>query len=255
MSGTERENEKMNAGKEAEKNGKKILLAIDTCGDTGSVALGAFKNGSVELLSQRELEGRTFAASLIPAVGELLAEAGIGLDSLAALIAVRGPGSFTGVRVGLSAVKGLAEEPRLPVLALSRLAVLHSKAFPSSSATASAQEKTAAVLDAHRHELYLRLVEPTGQSSESLATAEELAAILPPPASVAVCDAGTELIAAAWPTAKLVRLAPPTAADALQLAAGFFAAAAFADLEELDGHYLRRSDAEIFGARPAAKQS
>jgi len=55
------------------------------------------------------------------------------------------------------------------------------------------------------------------------------------------------LLEAAWPNAKLIRLAPPTAADALQLAAPRVAAGEFADVALLDGHYLRRSDAEIFG--------
>jgi len=59
------------------------------------------------------------------------------------------------------------------------------------------------------------------------------------------------LLAAAWPGTELVRLAAPTAADALQMAAPGAIAGECVDLALLDGHYLRRSDAEIFG-QPAA---
>ena len=86
-----------------------LLLAMDTCGPTGSVALGRLAGRDLEVLGQRELEGRSYSATLVAAVSELLAEAGIALKDLGGMVAVNGPGSFTGVRVGLSAVKGLAE--------------------------------------------------------------------------------------------------------------------------------------------------
>ena len=86
-----------------------FLLAIDTCGPSGSVALGRFHEGEIEVLGQVELEGRSYSATLVDAVAELLSENKIDLSKLAAIVAVNGPGSFTGVRVGLSAVKGLAE--------------------------------------------------------------------------------------------------------------------------------------------------
>jgi tRNA threonylcarbamoyladenosine biosynthesis protein TsaB len=50
----------------------------------------------------------------------------------------------------------------------------------------------------------------------------------------------------------LVRVAPPTAADALQFCAARVVAGEFTDLALLDGHYLRKSDAEIFGKPVAA---
>jgi tRNA threonylcarbamoyladenosine biosynthesis protein TsaB len=123
-----------------------FLLAIDTCGPTGSVALGRYVGGTVEILGQIELEGRSYSATLVAAVSDLLAKYGVELRNLAAIVAVNGPGSFTGVRVGMSAVKGLAEVARIPVVAVSRLEVLAAKASASSAA-----------LDAHRHEVFLRL--------------------------------------------------------------------------------------------------
>ena len=125
---------------------------------------------------------------------------------LTAIVAVNGPGSFTGVRVGLSAVKGLAEGNRTPVVAVSRLEVL-----------AATSGVPCAALDAHRHEIFLRLAEPSGPARELLAGAAELAAI-PPPPRVAYCDdAAAQLLKSAWPATELVEFRAPTAADALML--------------------------------------
>src|ERR1700761_3701018 len=92
-----------------------LMLAIDTCGAAGSVALGRLSatsglegrcsNGSlVEILGQTELEGRSYSAKLVTAVGNLLTVHGVKLRDVDCIVAVNGPGSFTGVRVGLSTV-------------------------------------------------------------------------------------------------------------------------------------------------------
>ena len=105
-----------------------LLLAIDTCGPAGSVALGRLPGRDLEILGQTELEGRSYAATLVAAVAELLERNHVTLKDLGGIVAVNGPGSFTGVRVGLSAVKGLAEPAQIPVVAISRLLVLqHSR--------------------------------------------------------------------------------------------------------------------------------
>jgi tRNA threonylcarbamoyladenosine biosynthesis protein TsaB len=214
-----------------------LLLGIDTCGPTGSVALGRWSGQTMEVLGQIELEGRNYSSTLVAAIGELLAGAGIQLGQLSAVVVVNGPGSFTGVRVGLAAVKGLAESARIPVVAVSRLEVLAAKAGVRTTA-----------LDAHRHEVYLRLDVAGEQARELLAGTHELAAVDFPPTRIAICDeAAVLLIGEAWPAAELVRTAVPTAGDALRLCATRVAAGDFVDLALLDGHYLRRSDAEIFG--------
>jgi tRNA threonylcarbamoyladenosine biosynthesis protein TsaB len=214
-----------------------LVLGIDTCGPAGSVALGRLAaGGAVEILGQLELAGRSYSATLVTAAGELLADASVALGELAAIVAVSGPGSFTGVRVGLSAVKGLAEANRLAVAAVSRLEVLAWKA-----------EAEAAALDAHRGEVFLRLSGGGDEARELLAGAEELAAIRPPPARVAVCDEAEGLLREAWPQAELARVAAPSAGDALRRCAERVKRGEFVDLALLDGHYLRRSDAEIFG--------
>jgi tRNA threonylcarbamoyladenosine biosynthesis protein TsaB len=217
----------------------RLVLGIDTCGPSGSVALGRLVESSagIEILGQLELEGRSYSATLIVAVGELLQRDGLALNDLYAIVAVNGPGSFTGVRVGLSAAKGLAEAAALPIVAVSRLEVLATKAGVSSSA-----------LDAHRSEVFVRLGGADRDSVELLASLPELRETIDVPIEVGVCDeAAAALIESAWPTVGLVRVSAPDAADALRLAASRVQAGNFVDPMLLDGHYLRRSDAEIFG--------
>ncbi len=222
----------------------KLVLGIDTCGPMGSVALGRLNGDGVEILGQTELEGRTYSETLVAAVGGLLAAHGVKVKDLDAMIAVSGPGSFTGVRVALAAVKGLAEAEQTPVVAVSRLEVLAEKAGVASAA-----------LDAHRGEVFLRLGR-AGQDRELLAGVNELAAIDPAPERIAICDeAAATVLKAAWPAVELVQTAAPHAADALGLGVARVLAGEFDDLAQLDGHYLRRSDAEIFGDPATARHA
>jgi tRNA threonylcarbamoyladenosine biosynthesis protein TsaB len=214
-----------------------FLLAIDSCGPTPTVALGQQLYGEFHILGDTSLGGQRPSESLVASVCEMLRLAEAPLSQLGAIVVVNGPGGFTGVRVGLAAVKGLAESAKIPVVAVSRLEVLAAKASVESSA-----------LDAHRHELFLRVDGPEGQARELLAGAEELAVIKPLSARIAVCDdAAATMLGLAWPAAELVRTSAPNATDALRLCAPRAAAGEFVDLALLDGNYLRRSDAEIFG--------
>jgi tRNA threonylcarbamoyladenosine biosynthesis protein TsaB len=217
------------------------LLGIDTCGPAGSVALARLSGGHLEILGETALDGRSYSEMLIAAIDELLKAHGVALHSIACLVAVSGPGSFTGVRIGLGAAKGLAEGADLKVVVVSRLEVLARKAgLPD------------AALDAHRHEVFL-----LANGSELLAGGPELAAIHPSPARVAVCDdAAAELLASVWTGTELVRVSAPAASDAIAFAVPRIQAGDFADILLLDGHYLRRSDAEIFGdpAHAAARR-
>jgi tRNA threonylcarbamoyl adenosine modification protein YeaZ/ribosomal-protein-alanine acetyltransferase len=221
-----------------------LLLAIDTCGPTGSIALGQLVRGELHILGETSLGGQRPSETLVGYACEMLRMAGVQLPQLGAIVAVNGPGGFTGVRVGLAAVKGLAESAQIPVVAVSRLEVLATKVKTASAA-----------LDAHRHEVFLRISGPDGQARELLAGAAELAADVPPPKRIAVCDeAAAQLLSEAWPTTELVRTTAPTAADALRLCAPRVAAGEFVDLALLDGNYLRRSDAEIFGEADEAAE-
>ncbi len=225
-----------------------LVLGLDTCGPLGTVALARIEGekatgDNAKILGQKELAGRTYSTTLVAAVRELLVENGLKPGDLGAFVVVSGPGSFTGVRVGLSAVKGLAEPGEIPVVAVSRLAVLAGKAGVESAA-----------LDAHRREVFLQVASSDGSAVEMLAGAEELAEIDPAPDRVALCDEeAAVLLGATWLETELIRVEAPTAADAIRLCVARILTGGFEDLGRLDGHYLRRSDAEIFGGKAKAK--
>jgi tRNA threonylcarbamoyladenosine biosynthesis protein TsaB len=203
-----------------------MLLGIDTCGAAGSIALARWSNSRLELIAEAELAGKTYSAQLIPRIHHLLQGQQAAPPDLEAIVVVHGPGSFTGVRVGLSAAKGLAEALGIPLIAVSRLAVLAAKAGTDS-----------AVLDAGRGEFYFR-----GDENEVLATPGHIRACIS--GAFAVCED-----IAAFPDAILVE--PPAAADALRYALTRLAAGNYDDVATIDGNYLRRSDAELFAQQGA----
>jgi tRNA threonylcarbamoyladenosine biosynthesis protein TsaB len=213
------------------------LLAFDTCGEVGTVALVDLKHDAttVRCISQTELPGRTASARLMPAIDEMLRAAALELRVLRTLVVVHGPGSFTGIRVGLSTAKGLAHAAGVPIVAISRLAVLAS--------LATVRGDFLSVLDAGRNEFYARRAE-----REWLASLEEI---------TAAADAGTPLLVAeervearlgAWSPH---RVGPLDACAAAHAALASVRSGNSENLAGLDANYLRRSDAELF-ARPLA---
>src|SRR5579875_3740092 len=96
------------------------LLLLDTCGENASIALA--ENGSV--LHQTVLPPRAASAQLMRTIRSEMDVLQWPLRSLRGVGVVSGPGSFTGVRVGLAAAKGICEVTGLPLAAVSRLALL-----------------------------------------------------------------------------------------------------------------------------------
>ena len=95
-----------------------LWLAIDTATDVASVAIGTAE----QTLAARALPGaRQHAAQILPLIQQVLAAARTRLDDVGELVVGDGPGSFTGVRIGWAAAKGLAHERELPVVALPSL--------------------------------------------------------------------------------------------------------------------------------------
>src|ERR1700743_2272341 len=122
------------------------ILLIDTAGGEGGVAL-ADTEFEPAVVAVEMLPGRTSSERLVPAVRRLMEGRGWKLGELAAVVVVDGPGSFTGVRVGLSAAKGLCEASGVPLIAVSRLALL--------AASIDGEGRPVhAVLDAGRGEFY-----------------------------------------------------------------------------------------------------
>ena len=137
------------------------LLLIDTCGEVGGVALSEGET----IAASEMLPERGSSSALLPAVTRLLQSKGWALSKLDGIGVVAGPGSFTGVRVGLAAAKGLCEAASLPLAAVSRLAVL---------AEAAALVDGYAVLDAGRGEYYFRIVRPGEEAQDALCHRDDL---------------------------------------------------------------------------------
>ena len=125
------------------------LLALDTSTEACSVAL--WHKGEKTHLD--ELAQRTHTKRILPMVDELLANSGINLKQVDALAFGRGPGSFTGVRVGAGIAQGLAFGADLPVIAVSNLTAMAQAAFELHQA-----ENVAAAIDARMNEVYVSQV-------------------------------------------------------------------------------------------------
>jgi tRNA threonylcarbamoyladenosine biosynthesis protein TsaB len=203
----------------------RLILAVDTTHEYGSLALVRGREVWDEVL----LHAPTgFAHVLYGHLDDLLRRCGVALDAVDCFAAASGPGSFTGVRVGLACVKGLAEARGKPAVAVSNLQAL---------ATFGTAPLRAVVLDARRGEVYgavydaaARLVAP-----EVVAKFEAWMATLP-------CGE-MEFISNDF----VLPFAGTTAPRALAAAIARLAAEAEPqDPAALDANYVRRSDAELF---------
>ena len=121
------------------------LLALDTSTEACSVAL--FHHG--EKTHINELAQRTHTKRILPMIDEILANSGLRLNQVDALAFGRGPGSFTGVRVGAGIAQGLAFGADLPVIPISNLTAMAQAAFELHQA-----ENVVAVIDARMNEVY-----------------------------------------------------------------------------------------------------
>jgi tRNA threonylcarbamoyladenosine biosynthesis protein TsaB len=222
-----------------------ILLAIDTSGKQGSIALArvpgdACSSHAVEVIEVVPLEGGTFSAQLIPQVSALLERHRFTKGDLDGFAVASGPGSFTGLRVGLSAVKALAEVLQKPIAVVSLLEAL---------ARTSSRDSVLAVLDAGRGEVYVgeyELRNPTATGSERLLSRQEFLECASAPVVTsdrtiadAVRAAGLQVDLVAYPgTPAVARIGWEKlhAGDTVEPGA-------------LEANYIRRSDAEIFSTK------
>ncbi|WGE89942.1 tRNA (adenosine(37)-N6)-threonylcarbamoyltransferase complex dimerization subunit type 1 TsaB [Actinobacillus arthritidis] len=123
----------------------KTILAIDTATEACSVAL--LHNG--EMTSLDELSPRTHTQRILPMIDELLTKADISLKQVDKLAFGRGPGSFTGVRVGIGVAQGLAMGAELPVVPISNLVAMAQATYREIGA-----DKVVALIDARMNEVY-----------------------------------------------------------------------------------------------------
>lgn len=124
---------------------KPTILALDTATEACSVALSY--QGNISAVD--ELSPRTHTQRILPMIDELLQKAGITINHVDTLVFGRGPGSFTGVRVGVGIAQGLALGANLPVVGVSNLLTMAEQAYQQLGA-----KEVVALIDARMGEVY-----------------------------------------------------------------------------------------------------
>ena len=140
-------------------NGAPLMLALDTSHQRGSVAVSRGGDVLSEILFDAS---DTHSATLLPSVDACLAAAKVSLRDVELIAVVSGPGSFTGLRIGLATVKAFAAVRRIPVVPVESCAVL-AAAFPY------AAHPVFPLIDARRGEVYGALYATEGGSPREIA--------------------------------------------------------------------------------------
>jgi tRNA threonylcarbamoyladenosine biosynthesis protein TsaB len=221
-----------------------LLLAIDTSGKQGSIALAragepVADGGDFEVIEIMPLAGGTFSAQLIPQIIDLLSRNDFMKTAIGAFAVTSGPGSFTGLRIGLAAVKALAEVLSKPIAAVS---LLEACVFAS-----GAQGKVIAALDAGRGDVYIGEYEVPARAGSPvhehiLSRAEFLARetgwmVVTPDLSLAEAARGAGL--------SVATLEAVSAADVARLGWRKIQSGRTVTPEQLEANYIRRTDAEM----------
>ncbi len=219
-----------------------LLLAIDTSAKNGSLALALAHDPSgenIEVIETTSLSGGTFSAQLVPQIAALLSAHGFTRLDIGAFAVAAGPGSFTGLRIGLAAVKALAEVLQKPIAAVSLLELC--------AVTSGLQGKVMAVLDAGRGDVYTgefnfpkEIHQPRRERmlsrTEFLSQSQGWSVVTP---DVVLAEVAA---AAALNVTKLPAI---SAADVARLGWQVLRSGNTVTPEQLDANYIRRTDAEM----------
>ena len=217
-----------------------LILAIDTTRECGSLAL--VRGGELIEETVRHAPGG-FAHVIYQCLERLLDDHGVKPAMVDCFAAASGPGSFTGVRVGLACIKGLADALGKPAVAVSNLEAL---------ATFGVAPLRAVVLDARRGEIYGAVYDAAGRlaAPEVVAKFPAWLATLPEGDLEFVATDFTPFRAALAGTrferARVTTAPPALAAAVARIALLRFLAGEASDPAALDANYVRRSDAELF---------
>lgn len=215
-----------------------LLLAVDTSGRNGSLALARADGSAVEVVEEVALAGSNFSVQLVPQTAALLRKHGYSKNDLTGFAAVSGPGSFTGLRVGLAAIKAFAEILQKPIAAVSLL-----EAVARSGAT---EGRVFSLLDAGRGDLYVGdyAVGLIRLHSERLLSREEFLAENKSQLAITTDASIAEFVRSSGFEVKLVP--HPPGGDIARFGWERIQRGETVLPENLEANYLRRSDAEIF---------
>jgi len=135
-----------------------LILAIDTALD--ACAAGVLDTDAGKLIAQEsQAMKRGHAEALMPLIARVIEESGIGFASLDRIAVTTGPGSFTGLRVGLSAARGIGLAANKPVIGLTTLS-----AFAAPVVSESGEHPVISAIDARHDQVYYQVVRGNGSS-------------------------------------------------------------------------------------------
>jgi tRNA threonylcarbamoyladenosine biosynthesis protein TsaB len=135
-----------------------LILAIDTALDACAAAV--LDTDAGKLIAQESLAmKRGHAEALMPLIARVIKESGIAFASLDRIAATTGPGSFTGLRVGLSAARGIALAAGKPVVGVTTLT-----AYAAPVVSESGEQPIISAIDARHDHVYLQVVSGNGGS-------------------------------------------------------------------------------------------
>ena len=135
-----------------------ILLAVDTALDACAAAVARLRDGAVEVVGVTEVIGRGHAECLMRVVDDALARAGVAHVDLDGYAVSIGPGSFTGIRVGVAAVRGFALAAGKPAVSVTSL-----EALAEEGRALVPARPLLAVLDARKDEVYAQAFDADGR--------------------------------------------------------------------------------------------
>jgi tRNA threonylcarbamoyl adenosine modification protein YeaZ len=170
------------------------VLAIDTALEACSAAVLDTADGI--LASETLPMARGHAEALIPLIARVMHNAGIDFDALGRVAVTIGPGSFTGLRVGIAAARGIALAITKPAVGLSTLS-----AFAAPYISADDTAPVMAAIDARHEQVYLQMFGPGGRTliAPRITTIRE-AARAASPGAIRIVGSGANLVAAAFAT-------------------------------------------------------
>jgi tRNA threonylcarbamoyladenosine biosynthesis protein TsaB len=217
-----------------------VILSIDTTSEFGSIAITE-GDKTVEEIPLHSPDG--FGHILFQRIEQLLARHKVNVNQIDCFAAASGPGSFTGVRVGLTAVKGLAESTGKRVVAVSNLRAL--SFFGTSLLRAT-------VLDARRGEVYGAVYDDRLQivSGEVVMKFPAWLATLPKHGFEFVAVDFAPFLASVDPSIPVITAPRSLAAAIGQIASIEYKNGRASDPAAIDANYVRRSDAELFWTEP-----